>query len=944
VTSEPNDLPPDAYHDVPWPQVLPWLSLHAPESAPELSVVAPSPDWWLTESPAVTTMAVNHEDLCRRLARMFVIRHSDTIFDDGFPTLPVRLPLAALPTGARARTAFQRLQVHTVGDLGTLSVQDLYGIRGTGQGTVEDIVTALVSTAITRPAALGASIYDDAVGAPALAPGATFPPAQLQLLEDLTQLADWRHVRNDADVPLFNLVIEDGAPEQIQEVALRINSLTASDIAPRLTVPDPLLDLTSLLSQLDERQTIVLRERLLARQPRRLAALGEQLDVSRERIRQIEAAIKELLASTFHFGTTIGNLLASLRVEIQPIARLDRLVGLHPELAREVPGLDVPFWLILDRLDDYFEVTDGWAAAPDVSAAADQTRTLLEDFANEHGLVELAAVAAATTMSAAELRDWLAQCGYVLYNDHILTRTRSMGDHAAGLLAAAGEPLHLDELHLRMGKDRSIRSLANTLADDERFVRTDRSTWALAGWQVEEYTSIRQLIGLELAAAGGQVGINELVQSITGRFDVSPNSVYTYASAGDYEVIDGVAQRRERAAPPRKEPAGTRRLFQHGATWKLRMTVTRDHLRGSGFSVPAAVAKLLGCHQGSVVQLNSSLGTQNIRWTGLQPSSGTIKRFLDSIGAEEGQIIFLVFLPDGGFDVHLMPHLPLETDSLRQAMVLIGAAATEDLNGAPALLAGAVGLPQDAKPRRILSAYYQRGDDDVAGLLERAWTRPHHTTADQLTGDPSAINSADHASRPLSGPAVDDEQVSPPHETSSDSQPRHHEEAPQPGSDQSAISSASHALDTADSTPAWVPVPDGYRSVGWVRSHEAQAAIEAYRSHTDFPVQEEDQITGWARYHDDSSPDTRRLRANVLLVREYPGGERFVCWIRDYEAAAVVQAAKQERSVPLSEPGRGWTGRVEYFPPSSQEAQRYRSTTRLLRIRGGVSESLDDGR
>ncbi|MFV2008764.1 hypothetical protein [Micromonospora sp. LOL_027] len=225
-----DDLQPEAYYDDPWPKLLPWLSGLAPESTPELAVLAPSPDWWLTESPAVTTMAVEHGHLCRRLAEAFINRHLTIPLDEGFPTLPTRLPLVALAAGARARTAFQRLDVRTVGELGRLTARDLYDVRGTGQGTVEDIVAALVSAAITRPAALGAAIWEDAGDARTTAPVEQLPPAQTQLLEDLRQLTEWWHLRGHSDQPLFDLVIEDGAPEQLQDAVQRINSLTASDI------------------------------------------------------------------------------------------------------------------------------------------------------------------------------------------------------------------------------------------------------------------------------------------------------------------------------------------------------------------------------------------------------------------------------------------------------------------------------------------------------------------------------------------------------------------------------------------------------------------------------------------------------------------------------------------------------------------------------------------
>ncbi|MFD1531910.1 hypothetical protein [Pseudonocardia aurantiaca] len=39
------------------------------------------------------------------------------------------------------------------------------------------------------------------------------------------------------------------------------------------------------------------------------------------------------------------------------------------------------------------------------------------------------------------------------------------------------------------------------------------------------------------------------------------------------------------------------------------------------------------------------------------------------------------------------------------------------------VLAVAAGLDADAKPRRILSAFRRRGDEEVVALIEEAWVR-----------------------------------------------------------------------------------------------------------------------------------------------------------------------------------------------------------------------------
>lgn len=303
------------------------------------------------------------------------------------------------------------------------------------------------------------------------------------------------------------------------------------------------------------------------------------------------------------------------------------------------------------------------------------------------------------------------------------------------------------------------------------------------------------------------------------------------------------------------------------------------------------------------MELESDLGAQSIRWTGLQPSSGTIKRFLDRLEVREGQNVFLEFGPYGRFDVSLADPVNVEDHPLEQAAALTGCAegvgSPEDAQMA---LAMAADLPVDAKPRRILSAYRQRGDDDIAGLLEQVWTRPRYQPADDSPADPSD---------PMDGRNV-----------------LHNESDT---SDEMIDAESAEQHDQVSSDNGWVSVPTGYRSVGWVRPHEAEAAVLAYQLHSDVPVHDGDKIAGWARYVDDSSGDASKFRANVMLARARSQGERIVCWIREDEAFSIIQAAAEERSVSVLGPDDVATGLVQYFQPGSEAAERYRSTTRLLR-------------
>jgi hypothetical protein len=139
----------------------------------------------------------------------------------------------------------------------------------------------------------------------------------------------------------------------------------------------------------------------------------------------------------------------------------------------------------------------------------------------------------------------------------------------------------------------------------------------------------------------------------------------------------------------------------------------------------------------------------------------------------------------------------------------------------------------------------------------------------------------------------------------------------------------------AEPNDAFVPVPAGYRNVAWLRPHEAVAALDSYQRACDVPIRHEGKVVGWARYYPDNSPDARKYRANVRVERASAGSARTVCWVRPREAMAVVSAANAKQDQLIRDAEGQLTGMVQYFPPTSPEAVRFRSVTRLLRVRRG---------
>lgn len=129
-----------------------------------------------------------------------------------------------------------------------------------------------------------------------------------------------------------------------------------------------------------------------------------------------------------------------------------------------------------------------------------------------------------------------------------------------------------------------------------------------------------------------------------------------------------------------------------------------------------------------------------------------------------------------------------------------------------------------------------------------------------------------------------------------------------------------------------VPVPEGYRSVAWLRPHEAEVTLEAYRTQATVTRTTSDgALLARAEWYPPGSSESLLYRAEVRLVRGRGTGEKTVGWIREEEAEAVVEASLRRQDVEFVHRTVGRGGLVEYFAPGSPAAEKYRSPTRLLR-------------
>lgn len=638
-----------------------------------------------------------------------------------FPGLSPDVDLLKLNLPIRAINALGRFECGRSGELMALTLDDVMTWRQVGIGTVDAILRALadVSTSSATPSVTSDSERfptNEAVPFDQL----HLPEWVLALNDDLIEVASWFATVGLPGQALLGSPLPPGTPDEVVKARQRLESLSADQVLSEVELE---LDIAGrfddAVRMLDPRAAQILGTRLFADEPATLDQLGRELQVTRERVRQIESKARGAMLGFISEGGALAAVAESARTLIGTIRPLDELLELVPALGRDVETVSQPAWRVLDRLDDAYEIEDGWCVVPTMTAAETITQTLLQERADQYGVLRLDEFDLIQSSHPERLSEisasWVTHCGYIVDGDFVLTRTQSVGDYGAAVLSMEGSPLSSQEIVDRFVFDRSPRSLGNALGSDDRFERVDRDRWALKEWGMDAYAGIRSVIREVVARGGGRAKLTDVVEYITARYSVTGSSVTAYAGAAPFATKDGIVRLATGEQGARRAPERTRRLFRRPGAWAYRIRISTDHLRGSGSVAPQAIATILDLNSGETRQLDSPLGLQAVAWTGLQPSFGTIRRFLMENDVAADSEAFLVIHDDGRFTFEQTRDFI--GNPLADALSLIGAPATLDREEARLALARALTLPDNSPVSSIIGGYRERADNDVAELL-----------------------------------------------------------------------------------------------------------------------------------------------------------------------------------------------------------------------------------
>lgn len=567
------------------------------------------------------------------------------------------------------------------------------------------------------------------------------------LMRDLREVADWKKAHGKGGQGPFLALYDSSMPMGVRQAVNRLNAFTYDDLpldeiglsAEMFESLDDIDDrisddgdipgegeatprandfpsaLSDLICGFDEREFAIFNGRFLMEKPRSLDDIGEELGLTRERIRQIEKGLRERVRPVFDEFSIDGKL-AVLFNEGGGFIRSSRAGTLFPEFEEYIPNLMTPVkWMLRNYCRLAYEEKDGWLASPSILEAKRLFKDRLGRLASRHGVLDEDALLSlgAHDGNRDDIIDWAKYCGVLFYRDHPIL-CGNIGEYAEAVLEIEGRPMSTEELQAIVDPGTAASSFRQKLYKSRSIIRTDVRMWGLRDWKIAEYNGIEQAIIDMLNAHHGMMRYDSLVNGLLDRYSVSKSSIWAKISNGPFTAQKGVVTLNDSQAGTASaaEPYSTARLFRLEGGWAFRFTVARRLENGSGLYTANAVAGILHMRSGEVRYLPSPIDFQRVAWTDRYVTIGTIRRFIVNGTVNVGREAFCLFKDDGSFAV--VPMRAMDGNGMHDALALACLPETDDGDMARRHLAVAIGLPPAATFSELIRSYDERGDSDIA--------------------------------------------------------------------------------------------------------------------------------------------------------------------------------------------------------------------------------------
>lgn len=377
-----------------------------------------------------------------------------------------------------------------------------------------------------------------------------------------------------------------------------VGNISLSDIV--LSPVHPYKAIQQWVDSLPERARVVFLRRIVPRQSITLDAVGTELGVTRERIRQIEAQLYDAL-QCFQYksseGRFVGWRIDSLRHAVGAAAP-----GQYVEHLLAAPPHTQDFRGVLISSAGLRMTRDDWLVRSDIGA--DDPVMQIDDLADDFGWID--EERAADLLSAWGLHPrhhtaWLLRHRSIrCFNGRLVVWGSSTVDRMAFALASLNRPATIDEMRIHVNEQVTRNTVLNALSEHPQIQRINQTQYALHAWGLPEYFGIAHNMSIIIEEHGGSISAHDLVRLMHECFGVQETSIHLTLTAPMFISENSMVRLRNASdSPYLGHPNALHRQrgafpIPNRASVALILPVDADMLRGASRAVSQSVIGLLG--------------------------------------------------------------------------------------------------------------------------------------------------------------------------------------------------------------------------------------------------------------------------------------------------------------------------------------------------------------
>ena len=291
------------------------------------------------------------------------------------------------------------------------------------------------------------------------------------------------------------------------------------------------------LQRMSARQRLVVERRLVRSPHKTLAEVGEEVGVTRERVRQIQRNVEHRIQNAFGSDLQLAaSLLKEEQGPVVPKRHLDRRIN---EVLAGLPALvgGLIRNSLIGMMD--YELIYGYYMDNQAADVVWSLRQLADECADDVGIVDKE-----TLIAGLPSDDWRPFwpafqhcCRFYELNGFLCLRNTTRARIKTAILSV-GRPATKQEIARICGLEES--QIGASLSNIESVVRADKQRWGLRGWIDDEYEGIVAEIIQRIDEDGGVTTAERLLSELPEKFGVSQHSVLTYMQTPKFVVRDGL--------------------------------------------------------------------------------------------------------------------------------------------------------------------------------------------------------------------------------------------------------------------------------------------------------------------------------------------------------------------------------------------------------------------